>query len=117
VIEGLRIAAAYQPMSAVAGDFYQFVQTGGQGLGLIVADVTGHGVPAALIASMLKVAMQSAVPIASAPGVVLSLLNRILTPELQGRLTSAGYIARGVQPTTREPGIPHFCTGNRAQAN
>lgn len=92
VVDGLRISAEYQPMSAVAGDFYQFVQTEGQGLGLIVADVTGHGVPAALIASMIKVAMQSAAPVASAPAEVLSLLNRILTPELQGRLTSAAYI-------------------------
>ena len=42
VIEGLRISAAYQPMSAVAGDFYQFVSTEDHGIGVIVADVTGH---------------------------------------------------------------------------
>ena len=119
VIEGLRISAAYQPMSAVAGDFYQFVQTEGQGIGLIVADVTGHGVPAALIASMIKVAMQSAVPVASAPAEVLSLLNRILTPELQGRLTSAAYIwidrARGTAnyAGAGHPPLLHWkpCTG------
>lgn len=92
VIDGMRISAGYQPMSAVAGDFYQFVSAGDCGVGLIVADVTGHGVPAALIASMIKVAMQSAVPFASEPAKVLSLLNRILTPELQGHLTSAAYI-------------------------
>jgi sigma-B regulation protein RsbU (phosphoserine phosphatase) len=92
VIDGLRISAEYQPMSAVAGDFYQFVSAGDCGVGLIVADVTGHGVPAALIASMIKVAMQSAVPFASEPAKVLSLLNRILTPELHGHLTSAEYI-------------------------
>lgn len=79
-------------MSAVAGDFYQFIQAGDNCFGLIVADVTGHGVPAALIASMIKVAMQSAVPFASEPAKILSLLNRILTPELKGRLTSAAYI-------------------------
>ena len=46
---GLRIAAAYRPMSAVAGDFYQFIPVDPQRLGVLVADVAGHGVPAALI--------------------------------------------------------------------
>jgi sigma-B regulation protein RsbU (phosphoserine phosphatase) len=92
VIDGMRISAEYQPMSAVAGDFYQFISSGDSGVGLIVADVTGHGVPAALIASMIKVAMQSAVPFASEPAKVLSLLNRILSPELRGHLTSAAYV-------------------------
>ena len=41
---------------------------------------------------MIKVAMQSVVPIASEPAEVLSRLNRILTPELHGRLTSAAYV-------------------------
>jgi len=54
----LRIAASYQPMSAVAGDLYQFIQLDEHRLGVLVADVCGHGVPAALISSMIK-AMQS----------------------------------------------------------
>lgn len=119
LIDGLRISAAYQPMSAVAGDFYQFVPASQNTLGVLVADVTGHGVPAALIASMIKVAMQSAVPFASQPAEVLSLLNRILTPELQGRLTSAAYLwidcARGnaTYAGAGHPPLLHWkpCTG------
>jgi serine phosphatase RsbU (regulator of sigma subunit) len=44
-------------MSAVAGDFYDFLPLDSKQLGIFVADVTGHGVPAALIASMLKGAL------------------------------------------------------------
>jgi hypothetical protein len=91
-IPGLRIAASYNPMSAVAGDYYQFLPTDDRHLGILIADVTGHGVGAALIASMIKVAMQSAVAVASQPDQVLHSLNRILTPELNGRLTSAAYL-------------------------
>jgi len=91
-IPGLRIAASYNPMSAVAGDFYQFLQVDDHGIGFLVADVTGHGIPAALIASMIKVATQSVVAVASQPDRVMRELNRILTPELNGRLTSAGYL-------------------------
>jgi phosphoserine phosphatase RsbU/P len=89
---GLEIAATYMPMSAVAGDFYQFLETDDHRMGILVADVSGHGVPAALIASMIKVAMQSVVGSACSPSQVLGHLNRILTPELKGRLTSAAYL-------------------------
>lgn len=91
-VKGLHIAVSYNPMSAVAGDFYQFLRADDSGIGILVADVTGHGVPAALIASMIKVAVQSVIPVASDPGRVLRELNRILTPELNGRLTSAAYL-------------------------
>ena len=92
IFAGLRIAASYKPMSAVAGDFYQFLPLDDRRVGILVADVTGHGVPAALIASMIKVAMQSVVSCATEPARVIGSLNRILTPELRGRLTSAAYL-------------------------
>ena len=91
-VSGLRIAASYNPMSAVAGDYYQFLQMDDHRVGVFVADVTGHGVPAALIASMIKVAMQSVASFSADPGQVLHNLNQILTPELRGRLTSAAYL-------------------------
>jgi len=91
-IEKLRIAASYQPMSVVAGDFYQFIPVDQHHLGVLVADVSGHGVPAALISSMMKVAMQSVVASASDPAQVLRSLNRILSPELRGQLISAAYL-------------------------
>lgn len=50
-VHNIRIAAAYQPMTSVAGDFYEFVPIDGKQVGILVADLTGHGVPAALIAS------------------------------------------------------------------
>jgi serine phosphatase RsbU (regulator of sigma subunit) len=48
-------------MTAVAGDFYEFIPVDQRRVGFLVADVSGHGVPAALIAAMIKVAMQSLV--------------------------------------------------------
>lgn len=88
----LRIAAAYEPMSAVAGDFYQFIPVDQHRLGVLVADVCGHGVPAAMISSMIKVAMQSVAGCAADPSRVLIELNRILSPELRGQLISAAYL-------------------------
>jgi serine phosphatase RsbU (regulator of sigma subunit) len=61
-------------------------------LGILVADVSGHGVPAALISSMIKVAMQSIAVHANDPAQLLGGLNRILSSEAHGQFASAAYI-------------------------
>lgn len=55
----LRMAARYIPAGDVAGDFYDYAVLGEDRFALIVADVSGHGIPAALIASMVKIAFAS----------------------------------------------------------
>lgn len=91
-VRHLRIAVAYRPMAAVAGDFYEFIPVDGERVGFLVADVTGHGVPAALIASMIKVAMQSVMTHAHEPREVLRGLNRLLYEPLRNQLVSAAYL-------------------------
>jgi phosphoserine phosphatase RsbU/P len=91
-VRNVRIAVAYRPMTAVAGDFYEFIPADRTRVGFLVADVTGHGVPAALIASMIKVAMQSVVACAHDPREVLRQLNRILFGQLHEQLVSAAYL-------------------------
>lgn len=91
-IQNLRIAVSYRPMAAVAGDFYEFVAADGKRIGFLVADVTGHGVPAALIASMVKVATQSVEPCAHDPREVLRGLNRVLFRHIHEQYVSAAYL-------------------------
>jgi sigma-B regulation protein RsbU (phosphoserine phosphatase) len=91
-IRNARIAVTYQPMTAVAGDFYEFMPVDDKHVGFLVADVTGHGVPAALIASMIKMATQSVIPCAAGPREVLRALNRMLFPQLHDQLISAAYL-------------------------
>lgn len=89
---GLEIAARYVPMSAVAGDFYDFLPADDHRLGVLVADVTGHGVPAALIASMLKVAFVGQTAHASDPAQVLAGLNRALCGKFEEHFVTAAYV-------------------------
>ncbi len=88
----LRISAAYRPMTAVAGDFYEFIPVDESRFGVLLADVSGHGVPAALIAAMIKVAMQSVIHCAAEPREVLRGVSRILSGQLRGQLISAAYL-------------------------
>ena len=91
-LKNVRIAAAYHPMTEIAGDFYEFIATDQNRVGILVADVTGHGVPAALIASMIKIAMQSVVSQPDDPRKVLHGLNRSLSPQLRGQFVTAAYL-------------------------
>jgi len=89
---GVSVAARYRPMTAVAGDFYDFVDLGDDRVGVLVADVTGHGVPAALIASMVKVALAAQQERGDRPGEVLAGMNRALCGRLAGRYVTAAYL-------------------------
>jgi serine phosphatase RsbU (regulator of sigma subunit) len=91
-LAGLEIAARYVPMSTVAGDFYDFLVVDERRVGVLVADVTGHGVPAALIASMLKTAFAGQAPHASDPARVLTGLNRALCGKFEEHFVTAAYL-------------------------
>jgi phosphoserine phosphatase RsbU/P len=91
-LRNLRIAAVYEPMTEVAGDFYEYLPMDDHRTGFLVADVSGHGVPAALIASMIKVAVQSVMSFANDPSELLRRLRDILSAQLQGQFVSAAYL-------------------------
>lgn len=89
--KGLDIAARYIPMTSVAGDFYDFIIIDEHRIGVLVADVSGHGMPAALIASMLKIAFAAQSAHACEPARVLSGLNQALCGKFQGHYVTAAY--------------------------
>jgi len=90
-VRGLDVAVRYLPMTAVAGDIYDFVELGSSRLGILVADVCGHGVPAALLASMVKLAFSTQADAADDPGLVLTMMNRILSRHLEHGFVTAVY--------------------------
>lgn len=87
-----QVAARYVPMTSVAGDFYDFLLIGPQQAGLLIADVSGHGVPAALIASMVKLAATSQRANAADPAALLSGMNSILHGNTQSQFVTAAYV-------------------------
>jgi serine phosphatase RsbU (regulator of sigma subunit) len=99
-IEGLDIAARYIPMTSVAGDFYDFIIVDKKHIGILVADVSGHGMPAALIASMLKIALSSQVAHAADPAKVLLGLNEALCGKFQYHFVTAAYVFIDMEDAT-----------------
>jgi len=91
-IRGLDISARYLPMTSVAGDFYDFILIDEKRIGILVADVSGHGMPAALISSMLKIALDGQTKCALEPARVLAGLNQALCGKFQGHFVTAAYV-------------------------
>ena len=91
-LPGLSIAARYSPMTSVAGDFYDFLKLDDMHIGILIADVSGHGLPSALIASMIQVAFAAQAPHASEPAKVLAGLNRSLCGKFSMNFVTAAYI-------------------------
>jgi phosphoserine phosphatase RsbU/P len=84
----LELAVRYLPMTAVAGDLYDVVALGPARVGILVADVSGHGIPAALVASMVKLAFTSQSEHADDPARVLSAMNRVLCSHVETFVTA-----------------------------
>ena len=86
---GIDIAAEYVPMSTVAGDFYDIQTDQDNGVGILIADVSGHGIGAALIGSMLKVGFASQASHIADPAHVLTEINRILQGKMKDSFVTA----------------------------
>jgi phosphoserine phosphatase RsbU/P len=82
---GLKFYGYYKPMEKVSGDYYDVFPTHGNRLGILMADVSGHGVPAALITTMAKVAFARAAQNSHSPAQTFREVNdqllRIVTTQ------------------------------------
>ena len=96
-VAGLDVAVRYAPMTAVAGDLYDFLNVDARHLGVLVADVAGHGVPAALGASMVKVAVSTNAENASDPARLIAGLNDTMHRVARGQLITAGFLFLDLQ--------------------
>ncbi len=107
-IQGLDLAVRYHPMTAVAGDYYDFHQITASQLGVLVADVSGHGIPAALIASMAKVAFAAKRELLPDPGALLEGMNDSFEGNMEGKyLTATCFVVDRSAKTLTFAGAAH----------
>jgi phosphoserine phosphatase RsbU/P len=99
-VQGLEIVARYLPMSAVAGDFYDFIVVDDKHVAILIADVSGHGLSAALIASMLQTALAAQSPRAADPAQVLAGLNQALYGKFRTHHVTAAYLFVDMEKNT-----------------
>ncbi|MCC6219916.1 MAG: SpoIIE family protein phosphatase [Deltaproteobacteria bacterium] len=84
----VRFAAKYVPLDAVGGDFYDIWKLGESLFAILIADVSGHGLSAAFVAAMTKMALSYTD--ASEPHEILFEMNSGLTKHMpEGRFVTA----------------------------
>ena len=80
-IEGARIAVRYQPAlkeAEIGGDFYDVFRLADGRMGILIGDVAGKGLNAAIRVAAVRYAVRSYAYVDSSPGVVLTLVNELL---------------------------------------
>jgi len=85
------IAFYYRPMNRVGGDFLDFIMMREDSIGILISDVSGHGVPAALITSMLKSFVLQSGERKQNPELLMAYLNDSLIDHTAGNFITAFY--------------------------
>ncbi len=93
----VRINATYLPSGVIGGDFYDFHYLDDTCIGVFIADVTGHGVPAALFASIVKFSFSREKEFMKEPAKLLSNINLSLFERIGNNFLSAGYFCLDLQ--------------------
>ncbi|MCC5815291.1 MAG: SpoIIE family protein phosphatase [Leptospira sp.] len=92
-IKNVRIHVSYIPMAEIGGDIYEFIHDKeSNSLGIFVADVTGHGIPAALLSSIMKATFTFHKKLYNKPDRLLKEINSTIISMENNQMVSAGYL-------------------------
>ena len=82
-IPGYEVAAWWQPAEEVSGDYYDLIDLPDGRIGLVIADVSGHGLGPSLIMASARAMLRVLVRESSDPGEILTRLSGTITPDLK----------------------------------
>ncbi|GAB4141192.1 MAG: hypothetical protein Fur0037_07960 [Planctomycetota bacterium] len=82
-VPGLSVALRFEPAEMASGDTYDFVQLPGDRLAVMIGDVTGHGVGAALLTHAVQAALRSYLEMSDDVSVVVTRLNQRLAASVE----------------------------------
>ncbi|HLG75493.1 MAG TPA: PP2C family protein-serine/threonine phosphatase [Ktedonobacteraceae bacterium] len=105
-LTGWHLVPYYQPAREVGGDFYDFLAFADGRLGLVIGDVTGKGVPAALVMATVHTMLRSAVQGTTSPSEVLARVNDLLIAEIPTGMFVTCFFA------LLDPQSGHICYAN-----
>jgi sigma-B regulation protein RsbU (phosphoserine phosphatase) len=82
-LEGYDISAYNFPTEEVSGDYYDWVRIYEDQIGLVIADVSGKGVPAALLMAFLRASLRAATHIGYSPHISMAKVNYLLWESIE----------------------------------
>ena len=94
VIAGVEVAAFNRPSDIIGGDYFDFFKFKDGTHGLVIADVSGHGVSAGMLMSSLQTALQTMAPDTDSPAEILERINRFYIHNIRFTTFVTVFIAR-----------------------
>jgi sigma-B regulation protein RsbU (phosphoserine phosphatase) len=92
LVPGFTFETAWHPAGAVGGDWFDFIELGNNRYGIVLADVSGKGMPAALLMAATRAILRSLVKVDPSPGKTLLSLSQILAEDFpMGKLVTMIY--------------------------
>jgi len=88
-VAGFTVESVYEPADQVGGDFFQVLPAGQGGLLLVLGDVAGHGLPAAMLVSVLVGAIRASADYTKDPVELLTSLNERLIGRTHNSFSTA----------------------------
>ena len=98
-ISGVEVAAFSRPAEIIGGDYFDFFKFRDGSHGLVIADVSGHGVSAGMFMSSLQTAIQTMAPYADSPAEILERINRFYIHNINFTTFVTVFLAQ-FDPTT-----------------
>ncbi|HEX4021135.1 MAG TPA: SpoIIE family protein phosphatase [Acidobacteriaceae bacterium] len=112
---GYRVEGTYLPASQVGGDFYQVLPVSADGVIVVLGDVSGKGLQAAMVVSMAVGAVRAIVKETIEPAEILERLNRELTGNLKSGFVTcvcARVDTDGTVTVSNAGHLPPWVNGN-----
>jgi Stage II sporulation protein E (SpoIIE) len=105
-VPGFRFESVYKPAGEVGGDFFQIVPTKDGGVLVVIGDVSGKGMPAAMTVSLLVGTLRALAYYTQRPGEILAAMNRRMLTRSNGGFTTclAVHVNAGGLMTTANAG-------------
>jgi sigma-B regulation protein RsbU (phosphoserine phosphatase) len=83
VLPGYDISAYNFPTEEVSGDYYDWVKIYDDQIGIVIADVSGKGVPAAILMAFLRAGLRAATLVGYAPNISMARVNYLLWESIE----------------------------------
>lgn len=93
-IRGVELAAFSRPSEIIGGDYFDFFQFRDGTHGLVIADVSGHGVSAAMLMSSVQTAIRTMAPDTDSPAEILERINRFYIHNIHFTTFVTVFLAR-----------------------
>ena len=97
-LPGYDVSAYYRPSREVGGDYYDFIEIDADHLGILVADVSGKGIPGSIVMTETRALVKSEAVRTLSPAETLSRVNRVLYNDIKrGMFVTVFYMILALQ--------------------